>query len=401
MQAAGHQSFRLFKEQVTMKWTIFILPLITCTILFAAGKEEPARVNNSMFGDTADLRFVSKKFAADSTYARSNYSLNELNLILKEKRPTSFSLGTSKLEREIGAWYFPGASDQRALIIAGVHGSELSSVEVAYALLNELFKGSQPYYSVIIVPTLFPDNAIKALTQPAVIGSVDNIGRYTYAGAVDPNRQMPSPGKAFDESKPLDHIGREIEKENQLLLKLIQEFKPHRLANLHAIRNPNFGGVYADPRTDHLGAALGFSSDSSLAVLMAKAINMKGGNVAGNNLKKKPTALYYKDPKPAQPGEYQQRNMTGAKLNANRGSGVSLGTWGSTAVVHEENPSLNRPAMRILTIEYPGCKRPADYKKPNERMFQEKQVLAYAAAIKEYFLGEHFIEELESILVQE
>jgi hypothetical protein len=295
------------------------------------------------------------------------------------------------MDREIDAWYFPGESDQRALIIGGVHGSELSSVEVANALLNDLLKGEQPYYSVIIIPILFPDNANKALASPQTINSVANIGRYTYAGAVDPNRQMPSPGKAFRPSAPFDHVGRQIEKENQLLLELIQEFKPNRVANLHAIRNSKYGGVYADPRTDENGIALGYESDSSLAVNMAKFIQLEGGNVAGNNLTKKPSALYYKDPVPVAPGLPQRRNMTGSVLNANRGSGVSLGTWGSTSVV-DDDASYNRPAMRIITIEYPGCKRPADYAKKHERVFHQRQVIAFAQSVRRYFLGEYYIE---------
>jgi hypothetical protein len=275
------------------------------------------------------------------------------------------------------------------LVIAGVHGSELSSVEVAYHLLSELLQAKQPYYSVIIIPSLFPDNAVKAINEPEYIGSADNIGRYTDPHAVDPNRQMPSPGKAFDENNSLDHAGRKIEQENQLLLQL---FKPQRIANLHAIRDMNYGGVYADPRADHNGLASGYSSDSSLAVKMASYIHQQGGNVTGNNLHKKPTALYYKDPAPAQAGSLQKRNMTGTTLNLKRGSGVSLGTWGSTAIANEKDPSKNREAMRILTIEYPGYKRPLDYKTEAQQLLQQKQTELFAAAIETIFLGQHFTE---------
>lgn len=378
-----------------MKRTFILLPLIACSVVFASGKgaTDPAIRPNTV-GDTADIRFaatVEKK--VDSSFIKSSYTLSELSFILEEKKPVNFVLGTSKLEREIGAWYFPGTSEKRALIIAGVHGSELSSVEVAFEIIDKLFEGEQPYYSVIVVPTLFPDNALQAMGNPTAIGSVANVGRYTFSGAVDPNRQLPSPGKPFDANNPLDHIGREIEKENQLLLQLIQEFKPHRVANLHAIRNTNYGGVYADPRTDHMGVALGFETDSKLALSIARAIEKNGGNVHGNNLRKKPTALYYKDPTPAPAGQVQKRNMTSSMLKANRGSGVSLGTWGATAVYDEERPEYNRPAMRILTIEYPGCKRPTDYTKPLERKLQKNQVTTYAMAIYRYFLGEYYVEE--------
>jgi hypothetical protein len=203
---------------------------------------------------------------------------------------------------------------------------------------------------------------------------------------------MPSPGKAYDENSGTDHIGRKIEQENQWLLQLIQSFKPQRIANLHAIRDMNYGGVYADPRTDHLGFALGYATDSSLAVDIASYIHQGGGKVAGNNLVKNPTALYYKDPVPVAAGYPQKRNMTGSALNAKRGSGVSLGTWASTAVANEKDPAKNREAMRILTIEYPGYKRPADYQSESQQLFQQKQTELFAKAIETFFLGNYYRE---------
>ena len=55
---------------------------------------------------------------------------------------------------------------------------------------------------------------------------------------------MPSPGQPFDEGSGKDHMGREIEKENQLLLRLINMFKPERIANIHAIRDTEHAGIY-------------------------------------------------------------------------------------------------------------------------------------------------------------
>ena len=379
-----------------MKWTISILSLIACTLLFGADKAPAISVNNhlpGLFSDTTynDLTLASF-VSAGNQLNKSSYSLKELDLVVRENKTTQFLLGQSQEGRIINAWYIPGTSKNRALAIAGVHGSELSAVDVAYQVLKQLLQGEQPYYSVIIIPSLFPDNAIKAMNKPEYIGSIDNIGRYTFPNAVDPNRQMPSPGKAFDENMSLDHAGRRIEQENQLLLQLIQVFKPQRIVSLHAIRNTDHGGVYADPRTDHNGFAIGYSSDSSLAVQMASFIHRQGGNVCGNNLTDKPTALYYKDPVPAPPGQLQKRNIAGAVLSAKRGSGISLGTWGSTAIAGESDPAKNRDAIRIITIEYPGNKRPADYKTKEEQLYQQKQVELFASAISSVFLERYFTE---------
>jgi hypothetical protein len=383
-----------------MKWTISILPFIALTLLLVASTGSTARSNQfSRIPDTDtgknDMIFASF-IAADSHSNRAEYSLKNINNVLQENKVTQFVLGQSQQGRKIDAWYFPGSSHKRALIIAGVHGSELSAVEVAYKILDQLLQGKQPFYSVVIVPALFPDNAMKALNDPELIGSMANVGRYTYPAAVDPNRQMPSPGKVYNEHLRSDHIGREIEKENQLLLELIQAFKPQRVANIHAIRNMDYGGVYADPRTDHNGLALGYTSDSSLAIQIARFIHRQGGNVAGNHLDKKPTALYYMDPAPAPKGILQKRNMTGSVLNAKRGSGVSLGTWGSTAVVNDKDVSKNRDAMRILTIEYPGYKRPVDYTFKAQQLFQHRQVELFASAINTIFLQEYFVEDASS-----
>ncbi|MBL7738933.1 MAG: hypothetical protein JNK14_06910 [Chitinophagaceae bacterium] len=380
-----------------MKWFIFIVTLVACTLLFAAGKENSISVNKNT-GDT-DTTTGIPSFASviegNSNLYRSSYSLKDLEMVIQEKRNTAFLLGESKEGRKINAYYIPGSSPLKALVIAGVHGSELSSIDVAYWLLNGLLHGEQPYYSVIIVPALFPDNAFKAMSEPAQIGGTSNIGRYSHTGAIDPNRQMPSPGKAFDEENATDHAGRKIEQENRLLLQLIHLFKPQRIANIHAIRDTSYGGIYADPRTDQHGLALGYTTDSILAIGMASFIHQRGGNVAGNKPDRSPTALYYKDPRPSPAGFLQKRNMTGSVLNAKRGSGVSLGTWGSTAIVNEKDSLKNRDAMRVITIEYPGYKRSSDHSTVSRRLAEQRQTELFAAAIKDIFLA-NFCPEAES-----
>jgi len=317
----------------------------------------------------------------------------ELNRILIEKKAGSFVLGKSQQGRDIEAYFFPGSSDKRALVIGGVHGSELSSIEVARQLLRKMTQTNSAYYDVIIIPSLFPDNAETARQCPLQIGDVQNIGRYSYPGSVDPNRQMPTPGQVFDEDQDLDHAGRKIEIENALLLELINEYRPQRIVNLHAIRDTNYAGVYADPRTDHNSIALGYVTDSSLAIEIAKHISQNGGYIPGNRLTRNPNTLYYKDPQPVAAGQFQKRNFSGSSLPGKRGGGVSLGTWASTAVFNDQDSTKNRAAMRILTIEFPGSKRPNDYKMKRKQDFYQKQVEFYAAALHEVFLQEYFVEE--------
>jgi hypothetical protein len=163
--------------------------------------------------------------------------------------------------------------------------------------------------------------------------------------------------------------------------------------NLHAIRDINHAGVFADPRTDHRSIALGYESDSSLAVSIAMNIYYSGGYIPGNQLIKKPTALYHKDPEPVAAGQFQKRNFKGSVLPGQRGGGISLGTWAATAVMDENDPSKNRDAIRILTIEFPGSKRPIDYRTNAEQSFWQRQIELYASGIQNIFLQEYFAEK--------
>jgi hypothetical protein len=227
-----------------------------------------------------------------------------------------------------------------------------------------------------------------AAAQSKEIGSTKNIGRYTHAGIADPNRQMPPVGKPFNIEDPLDHIGRTIEYENQLLLQVIEAFRPQRIANVHAIRNTAKAGFFADPRTDCNGLALGYQSDSLLAITMAQYINAKGGYVPGNAIDSQARTLYHNDPYIAEQGQLQIRNLCGSQLNNLLGCGVSLGTWASTAVCDTAQLFKNRSAMRVITVEFPGNKRPVDYTAA-ERKEIEKQVQLYASAISNIFLNNH------------
>lgn len=352
-----------------------------------------------------DLAFLyASKFSNDSIYhtpvvrkasaaiVSPDFADFNLHTIISDGKPVKKILGYSKKKKPIEAFYFPGTSSKKALVIGGVHGSELSSVEIAKRLIARLSKGEKSFYSVIIIPSLFPDNA--AVAEACKYDRIaHNVGRYSHEEAIDPNRQLPLLGQPFYLNKPLDAYGREIEQENQLLLQLIQAYEPDRIVNLHAIKDYGRAGIYADPRTDCQGRALGYASDSTLAVMMAKHIDAKGGNAYGNKVKTSPTALYYLDPRPAATGAVQQRNLVGANMKG-KINGVSLGGWASTAVCDDAN-NYERKAARILTVEFPGYKKPSEYKFAEDRKWYNDLVSLYAASIHVYFLGEFCVEEDE------
>ena len=145
-------------------------------------------------------------------------------------------------------------------------------------------------------------------------------------------------------------------------------------------------GIYADPRTDCVGNAIGYEKDSLLAIKMATTIKRNGGCASGNRLDSCPSALYYTDPAIATAGAPQQRNLHGSFLSGKKGYGVSLGSWATTSVCNT-NGSTTRNAAMLFTIEFPGNKRSIDYVSEKEQSECIKNVEAYAAAITEVFLS--------------
>ena len=151
-------------------------------------------------------------------------------------------LGTSAKARPIEAHFIQGSTDRKALVIAGVHGSEVQGIEVAQMLLADLAK-TQPVFTVILVPSLFPDNAAKRKRE----------------GATPTNRNFPLPtedlaaataagkGTPVDASLTGKKRTRAILPENVMLLQLIEHFSPERIISIHGTRHSGAGGVFYDP----------------------------------------------------------------------------------------------------------------------------------------------------------
>jgi hypothetical protein len=144
-------------------------------------------------------------------------------------------LGKTAGKRSIELRFFPGKTTRRALVIGGVHGTERQGVQVARLLEKDL-AATPSDFSVLLVPVLFPDNAASG-----PLGIREQKDKPT-------NRNFPDPGKDLAASGGKDATGRDILAENQLLLQLMERFKPERIISLHGTQYPDKAGVFYDPR---------------------------------------------------------------------------------------------------------------------------------------------------------
>lgn len=244
-----------------------------------------------------------------------------------------FTVGLDSLGEPIRAHLVPGQIEDVALVIAGVHGSEQSGVEVADRLLQQL-QVHQPFFTVVVVPRLFPDNVASravwekklandqgkiALSKYRELRSKDDDpGRITPGkGAKDPNRQFPALGADLDMAKPVDSKGNLVEPGNLALLALIKQFAPKRLVSIHAQKDLKKAGIFADPHPSVAAGPLATEADR-LAITAAKRAAALGVGVAGNTRDGGFSSLY--------PG--QNPKISKEKMRKENAKGQSLGQWG-------------------------------------------------------------------------
>jgi len=291
----------------------------------------------------------------------------------EERGGIGASLLTTAGGRSVDAFFFPGTSDERALVIAGVHGSEQGGIEVAQMLIQTLQNAVlRPYYTVIVVPTLFPDNAATR----------------TREGTTPTNRNFPSPGRGLDAATPASGTPmdagsppRAILPENIALMRLIERFRPSRIASVHGSTTRSAAGIFSDAHTvsaaarARAGGAAGAAaletlaaartaSDQSLALSMARDMTRRGfgRGVQGNHLAGTPTTGW----SGAIPG------------------GTSLGGWGPQDIT--EGRATDRPSMSIITVEVATNTRSTDLR-GTAATARAAELASYRDVIQDIFLG--------------
>ena len=183
------------------------------------------------------------------------------------------------------AYFFPGQTPRRALIVGGVHGSEVQGarvVESLRALLESRSRaGNPPHFTTILVPVLNArthDPALRRQGQRYIPRNpTDRPSAATEATGIEPNRTFPAPGEEYaDARRRADAGGRELVytppagtrappatgheatemiPETRALILLIERFQPERIASVHAHsigplaagRRGDDPGVFVDP----------------------------------------------------------------------------------------------------------------------------------------------------------
>ena len=147
----------------------------------------------------------------------------------------------SEQGRPVEAFFFPGQTNERALVIAGVHGTEVQGRDVARMLMEDLRNSpAAPFFTVIVVPNLFPDSAAANRRETAI-----NQGTRRQR-AIPSNRNFPTAtGEAAGTN--VDAEGRPIVGENLALIGLMRQFQPTRVISIHGTHRPHLAGIFVDP----------------------------------------------------------------------------------------------------------------------------------------------------------
>lgn len=223
----------------------------------------------------------------------------------------------------VPAYFFPGRRrDLRALVVGGIHGNEPQGAEIAERLRARLQQdcaaGNPPLYTTIVVPVLFRRTHLAPFTdrsgQRLRRGRrFIDIGDTAFPEGIEPNRNFPLESESYADARRRvqqglpelvdperhtraasdTHVTSRILPENRALIRLIEQFRPHRLITLHAhsvlpdgsapegrVQSRGRGrgdlpGIFVDPRggfdpaTDTARTAEGRADDALTSRLLA------------------------------------------------------------------------------------------------------------------------------------
>jgi len=290
----------------------------------------------------------------------------------------------------IHAYFFPGQTNRRALVIGGVHGTEPQGSEAVERLRESLAtsseQGSPPFFTTILIPVLIPR------TTPRGSGSVTRYGRGSrYVNGVEPNRNFPMPGDTYADARRRgrtradsaelvftddqgtvrppqnnavsSHASQQMLPETRALITLIERFQPERVASIHAhsvsSARGDAPGIFVDPRggfntaTDTPSTAEGLEDDALATRMLTEAQRLNRANpgaradaFSGNTSTTWPGSI-------TAPYTASRGSPTVHYTSTVHGEGNSLGMWAPAAgisTVTVEIPQWGRQSSRMDSL---------------------------------------------------
>jgi hypothetical protein len=185
-------------------------------------------------------------------------------------------------------YLFPGTSSSFVVIVAGIHTSEQSGVEIANWIRVKLAKRAEPTrLGAVIIPEVFPQRGLDARKDEWRDG-VSGLDKWREImnGKIKPARLFPTPGRPLSSLLPrrqlvIDGTSVPLLPEIEHVIRAIESIKPVRIVSVHGkrprkagdlsdakkikmidmsdddikkwdgttiIRGVNFPGIYVDPR---------------------------------------------------------------------------------------------------------------------------------------------------------
>lgn len=306
----------------------------------------------------------------------------------------------------VRAFFFPGQTARRALIIGGIHGTEQQGADTVdllrAALRTRSLAGNPPYFTTILVPTLFEQTHRGGRHAglrhvPGGIGRTSG-GTLQRSRHIEPNRNYPLPGEdlaaarargagsatapelvfrdaagtvrpAQDTPDVTDPSGRIVRRgqtgtsirmlaETRILIGLIERFQPERLATVHAHSlKTTIGdapGIFVDPRgidpaTGRVTNQAQVDEDDRLATAMVREgtrrWSTRTGGVPGTSAQ---TGNPFVGNAPGTAGASVRYSSTATP------EGNSLGTWAPVpTVAGTAGARVSRPGITTITVEIP------------------------------------------------
>jgi len=330
----------------------------------------------------------------------------------------------------VRAYFFPGRTERRALILSGIHGDEGAGVLVAERLRtllrDELKEENRPYFTTIIVPVVIPRTRVTNQRYvPGGLGLVQVRKNHHHDAQnefdlvwhdIEPNLNYPLPGENYamarrrGENKPThaelvtrvrSASGRtqiraprgpftsiRLLPETATLIQLIERFQPERLAVIHSHsrmsechrcregQESDCGGegpgIFVDPRgldpaSGRMDNRQQLEEDKRLAALMISE--------AREALRRQglPSTSNGEPAFPPLAGNDSCRTNQMLYYSPRRMEGNSLGDWAPV-------PAPGRPGIATVTIELPKYR-------DSEKRAERRVIQLHRDVLAEIFLG--------------